>query len=126
MLRKSKNFIVAVIKHEPVALWGILAAVVLQVVLPLIHASWIVSEIPVVLTILGIPIVRSRVSPAQALAAVVADTQQAVTATLQSNVVAPVAPATPIPAVTPVVPATAETVPPAVPAAPMAIPPAGV
>lgn len=87
-LSSARKFVVGVVKREPVALWGTLVALVVQVVLPLIHVSWVGTEVPVVLTLLGIPVVRSKVTASGVVSAVLKDTETAVSAQLASKAAA--------------------------------------
>lgn len=53
----------ALIRHEPVAVWGTLITALIGVPALAGVPAWVITVIVTVLTALGVPVVRSQVSP---------------------------------------------------------------
>ena len=106
-----KNLLSSVLlrlKHEPVAVWGVLIAAALSGA-PLLGISSASVNIAVtVLTLLGIPVVRGKVTPAAALGALLEGAKAegaasvAVTVPTVAPVAAPTLSSVPAPVVPPV------------------------
>lgn len=60
-----------ILKHEPVAVWGVVAAAALGVLASLGVTSGVTSVIAGALSLVGIPVVRGLVTPSEAIAAFV-------------------------------------------------------
>lgn len=71
-LKSLTKKVVSLVEKEPVAVWGVVAAAVLNAVAPLLHLhAGQIQAVATGLGLVGIPVVRSKVSPAQAVKAVV-------------------------------------------------------
>lgn len=66
------NTVVAFLKREPVAVWGTVAAVILGILPSLGVPASDLRYVGAALALAGIPVVRSQVSPAAALKALLA------------------------------------------------------
>lgn len=62
-MRALLNRIATRLAHEPVAVWGTVIVAAAQVVGRLAHAPEVVDDVVTGLTLLGIPAVRSQVTP---------------------------------------------------------------
>jgi hypothetical protein len=65
-----KNAVVDVVKREPVAVWGLVVAAVLPLLVVLGVPASATVAVASILSTLGVPVVRSKVSPVDAAKAV--------------------------------------------------------
>lgn len=71
-LKSLVSKIVVLVKKEPVAFWGLLAGAALNVAAPLLHLhAGQIEAVSTGLTLVGIPVVRSKVTPAQLASAAI-------------------------------------------------------
>ena len=84
-MTKILSLVVAKLKREPVAVWGVVIAALIGVLAAAGVPSTVLDPVVAVVTLLGIPVVRGAVTPVAALKAVVSGTAPA------ASVVAPVA-----------------------------------
>lgn len=70
-LKAAAAFVVAVLRREPVAVWGVVAAAGLGVLTAAGVPARDVSLVGTLLPLLGVPVVRRKVTPTAALKALV-------------------------------------------------------
>lgn len=68
-ITRTSRALVALVRHEPVAVWGVVVAAALAALPALGVPTGVVTAVGAVVTLLGVPVVRGRVTPVAALKA---------------------------------------------------------